>query len=81
MDRQLQTWIPLADSKLVPQWKCLSEFKTFDTEYREKQKADFDKHCRTQELPEIPENARVWIETVLQVELFPLLRLPSSTLL
>ena len=63
MGRQLRTWIPLADSKLVPQWKYLSEFKISDREYREKQKADFDKHHRTQELPEIPENTRVWIET------------------
>ena len=63
MGRQIRTWVPLADCKLIPQWSYLSEFKDFDAVYREKQKANFDRRHRTRELPPIPENTRVWIDT------------------
>lgn len=62
MGRPIRTWVPVADSKLIPQWSYLLDFKTSDAVYKEKQKANFDKHHRARELPFIPDNTRVWIE-------------------
>ena len=63
MGRHLRTWVPMADSKLIPQWSYLPEFKTSEAEFRTKQKDNFDKRHRTHDLPPIPDNTRVWIET------------------
>ena len=62
MGRPIRTWVPVADSKLIPQWSYLSDFKTSDAVYKEKQKANFDKHHCARELPFIPDYTRVWIE-------------------
>lgn len=63
MGWHLQTSVPMADSKLIPQWSYLLEFKASKAEFRTKQRDNFNKCHRTQELPQIPDNTRVWIET------------------
>ena len=62
MGRHLRTWVPMADSKLIPQWSYLPEFKASKVEFRTNQKDNFDKHHCAHDLPPMPDNTRVWIE-------------------
>ena len=53
----------MSDDFLIPQWTYLTEFKSSDAVMREKQKVYFDKRHRTKELPSIPDDMSVWIES------------------
>ena len=63
MGRRLRTSLPQTDEYLIPQWSYLPEFRELNKAFKEKQKEDFDRHHRTWELPEIPDDTEVLIET------------------
>ena len=53
----------MAHSKLIPQWNYFTEFQKSDATHKMKQKAKFDKRHRTKDLPVIPDDTTVWVET------------------
>ena len=63
MGRQICTCVPMAGSKLISQWNYLTGFLKFDATYKMKQKDNFDKHHRTKDLPVMPDDTPVWVET------------------
>ena len=63
MGRQIRTWVPMSDQLRIPQWSYLPEFKSSDTLFRKKQKEYFDKSHRSKELPSIPNDTKVWVES------------------
>ena len=63
MGRQIRTCVPTADCKLIPQWTYLAEFQKSDATYKLKQKDNFDKRHRTKDLPMIPDDTPVWIDS------------------
>ena len=63
MGRRLRTSLPQTDEYLVPQWSYLPKFCKQNKVFKDKQKEDFDRHHRTRELSEIPEDTEVLIET------------------
>jgi len=58
MGRLVQTCVPIADSKLIPQWTYIVKS---DATYKLKQD-NFDKRCRTKNLPVIPDDTPVWVD-------------------
>ena len=46
---------------LVPQWSYLPDFKEKNTQFKGKQKEQFDRRHGTRELPDIPDDSEVWI--------------------
>lgn len=61
MGRRLRTPIPQTDVQLTPTWPYLEEFKRLNQKFKERQKADYDRQHRVQELPEIPTDSEVWV--------------------
>ena len=61
MGRRIQTVVPEADSVLIPSWPNLTEFRKVDEQYKKKQKSQYDKRHRAQELPEFDNNTNVFI--------------------
>ena len=61
MGRRLRTCIPQIPEQLIPTWPYLEEFKKLNLKVKKKQKRDFDKRHRSQELDGLPENAKVWV--------------------
>ena len=63
MGRCVRTTVPQINSQLIPQWPYLKDFQARDREFKKRQKGDFDLHNRVSQLPEIPDNANVWISS------------------
>ena len=63
MGRCVRITVPQINSQLILQWPYLKDFQTTDLEFKKRQKWDFDLHNRVSELPEIPDNANVWISS------------------
>ena len=63
MGRRVRTSVPQVTNQLVPTWTFLPEFKRKNREYKDKQKKNYDSRHRVQELPEIPEDSGVWIQS------------------
>ena len=63
MGRRLRTLLPQTDDYLIPQWSYLPEFRRRNKTFKERQKEDFDRYHRARELPEIPDDTEVLIET------------------
>ena len=61
MGRRLRTCVPQVKEQLIPVWGYLEQFKKLNQAYKKKQKRNFDKWHRCQELDDLPENAKVWI--------------------
>ena len=59
MGRSLRTNVPQVTTHLIPKWSYLEEFREKDKYFKEKQKRDYDRHYRTTEMPDIPENTAV----------------------
>jgi len=63
MGRRIRTTLPQTNSQLIPQWPYLEEFKKCNKKFKQRQKKDFDHHNRVHKLPDIPDNADVWIQS------------------
>ena len=63
MGRNIRANLPHTTDSLTPQWPYLEDFRRTNKEFKEKQKKDYDRHHRTKELREIPDNTTVWITT------------------
>ena len=63
MGRQLRTDIPTPKNQLIPQWSYLQEFREKDSEYKAKQRRDYNDRHRVRPLDPLLPNAPVWIRT------------------
>lgn len=63
MGRRVRTLLPQTDEQLLPKWPYLHTFKQKNREFKERQKRDFDKRHRVQELPPLPEDTDVWVQS------------------
>ena len=61
MGRSLRTCLPQVQEQLVPKWPYLPEFRALNLKFKKKQKRDFDKRHRTQDVEDIPSRSKVWI--------------------
>ena len=61
MGRSLRTCLPQVREQLVPKWPYLSEFRALNLKYKRKQKRDYDKRHRSQDVEDIPSQSKVWI--------------------
>ncbi|XP_065902601.1 uncharacterized protein [Dysidea avara] len=71
MGRCIRTSLLQTDKQLTPQWPYLEEFRKSDQALKKRQKKDFDHHHRVHELPDIPDNTKVWVtsgETPIQAQ-------------
>ncbi len=63
MGRRLRTDVPQASGNLLPQWPYVKEVQERDTEFKRKQKENFDRRHRVRPLPELPNDTGVWVTT------------------
>ena len=63
MGRKLRSNIPQTTDSLVPQWSYLQEFRAQNKEFKKRQKTDYDRCHRVQDLLAIPDNTDVWVTT------------------
>ncbi len=63
MGRRVRTSLPLAPAKLLPEWPYLPEFRRRNSAFKEKQKSDYDRRHRVQDLPDLPDDTEVWVKT------------------
>ena len=63
MGRNIRSTLPQTTESLTPQWPYLREFKRLDKEFKEKQKADYDRRHRVRDLQAIPDHTDVWVTT------------------
>ena len=63
MGRRIRTPVPQTNQQLIPQWPHLSEFRRLNKLYKRKQKRFFDHRHRVRELPALPNDTEVWIDT------------------
>ena len=63
MGRNIRSTLPQTTESLTPQWPYLREFKRLDKEFKEKQKADYDRRHRVHDLQAIPDHTDVWVTT------------------
>ena len=63
LGRRIRTPVPQTNQQLIPQWPRLSEFRRLNKLYKRKQKRFFDHGHRVRELPALPNDTEVWIDT------------------
>ena len=63
MGRQFRTDIPTPKNQLIPQWSYLQEFREKDSEYKVKQRRDYNNRCRVRPLDPLIPDTPVWIRT------------------
>ena len=63
MGRNIRSTLPLTTESLVPHWPYLEDFRRANTSFKRKQKRDYDYRHRTKELPDIPDDTKVWVTT------------------
>ena len=63
MGRRIRTTLPLSDEHLIPKWSYLQKFRKQNDEYKGKQKRQFDKRHRVNELPMLSDDTNVWISS------------------
>ena len=61
MGRLLRTTIPMATEQLIPPWPYLDNFCTLNAQFKQQQKADYDRRHRSTSLPPIPNDTEVWV--------------------
>ena len=59
MGRQIRSNLPQVAESLIPQWPYLEEFRQANSQFKQKQKADFDRRHGVRRLPEIPNDTEV----------------------
>ena len=50
-------------SNLIPQWPHTENFRQLDAKFKALQKENYDRRHRVQELPSLPEDETVWVDT------------------
>ena len=61
MGRQLRANLPLLTNQLIPCWPFLKDFRDQDSEYKKKQKENYDRRHGVRSLPMLPNDSEVWI--------------------
>ena len=61
MGRRIRTSLPQTTKQLTPGWPYLAEFHSLNHKLKTREKRDFDRHHRTKELPELPDETAVWV--------------------
>ena len=61
MGRKIRSTVPQTKSLLIPQWSYIPEFRKRNAEFKQKQKAQFDRRHRVFEQDVIPDGTDVWI--------------------
>ena len=61
MGRKLRTNLPILPDQLKPKWPYLKEFQMQDDRVKKNRKINFDRQHKAQSLPQIPDDASVWI--------------------
>ena len=59
--RHLRTTLPQLDTKLIPAWPYLSDFRCNDQKLKQQQKIHYDRRHRTRLVPPLEEGSQVWI--------------------
>ncbi len=63
MGRQVRTPLTQMDEQLIPTRPYLRQFRHQNEEFKERQKKDFDRRHRVVELPDLPEETKVWVNS------------------
>ncbi len=63
MGRKIRTTLPQVRDHFKPQWPYLDEFERCNLVFKENQQRTYDRQHRVRELPDIPENTEVWVNT------------------
>ncbi len=63
MGRKIRSMLPMSKKELIPQWPYLRDFRRDNADFKRTQKALYDRRHGVQELPNIPDNTRVWVTT------------------
>ena len=63
MGRVIRNTVPQITETLIPKWSYLEKFPKDNSNFKQKQKTDFDKRHRVKPLAEIPDDTYVWIRT------------------
>ena len=71
MGRKIRTDVPQVNDHLVPNWEHTQHFRTLDQKYKQAQKENYDRRHRVRNLPELPENQPVWVDSRVQSRLIP----------
>ena len=61
MGRQIRTMVPVTDDHLIPTWSYLPRFQKINSQFKDKQKKDFDSYHGVHSLPPISNDTDVWI--------------------
>ena len=61
MGQRLRTILPQINEQLQPQWKYLETFRKQNSEFKQKQKSAYDRRHRTNSLPLITDDTKVWV--------------------
>ena len=71
MGRKIRTDVPQVNDHLVPNWEHTQHFRTLDQKYKQAQKENYERRHRVRNLPELPENQPVWVDSRVQSRLIP----------
>ena len=63
MGRRVRTDVPQVKEQFVSNWTHTMEFKKLNEKLKESQKRDYDKRHHVKDLPTLPDQLLVWVET------------------
>ena len=63
MGRRIRTDIPQVKKHFIPNWIHTRDFRGLDEKFKESQKRAYDKRHRVKDLPPLPDQLPVWVET------------------
>ena len=66
MGRRIRTTLPVHPSMLEPQWPDLASVCAKERQYKQQQKANFDRHHNARELPALKQGTEVWVRDMKQ---------------
>ena len=81
MGRRLRTTLPQIDDQLRPQCKYLETFRKQNSEFKQKQKSAYDRRHRTNSLPPIADDTKVWVsggQTTIPGQIYSQANIPRS---
>ena len=63
MGRRVRTDVPQVKEQFIPNWAHMTEFRELNVKFKESQKRDYNKRHRVKDLPTLPDQLPVWVET------------------
>ena len=63
MGRRVRTDVPQVKEQFIPNWTHMTEFRELNVKFKESQKRDYNKRHRVKDLPTLPDQLPVWVET------------------